>query len=83
MGVFDVKLVKPELKIGLEVTWGGAKGKIIKLEGYRHLESIFKKEDYVVIELDELDKNGDRILEVQKSSFNYSAKYLALCGHGK
>lgn len=68
---FQVILNKPELKIGLEVIWEGKKGKIIKMEGGGHTEPIFKKEDYLVIELEKPDEHDCKILEIRKSSFNY------------
>lgn len=63
---FQVELVKPELKIGLEVIWEGNKGKIIKMEG-----AWLGNEDYLVIELEKPDEHDCKILEVRKESFNY------------
>ena len=69
---FTVILNKVELEVGMEVTlFPDNKGKIIKMEGYGHLEPIFKKEDYCVIELYKPDEHGNTIIEIQKSSFNY------------
>jgi hypothetical protein len=68
---FQVELVKPELEVGLEVVWEGKKGKIIKMEGYGHTEPIFKKEDYLIIELEKPDEYNCKILEVRKELFNY------------
>lgn len=66
---FRVELVKPELKIGLEVDWEGKKGKIIKEEGFGR--ALKPKEDYLVIELEKQDERDCKILEVRKGSFNY------------
>lgn len=68
---FKVKLIKPELKIGLKVVLNGKKGTIIKMEGYGYSEPIFKKEDYLVVELKKPDEHGSKILEIRKDSFNY------------
>ena len=68
---FQNELVKAELKIGLEVVFEGKKGIIIKMEGYGHTEPIFKKEDYLVIELEKPDEHDCKILEVRKELFNY------------
>lgn len=59
------------IKIGLEIIWEGKKGKIIKMEGYGHLEPFFKKEDYLVIELEKPDEHDCKVYEIRKESFHY------------
>ncbi len=68
---FTAILNKPELKVGLQIIYMQQKGKIIKMSGTDATGMFCEKEEYVVIELENPDKNGNSILELRKSMFNY------------
>ena len=72
MGIYDVKLNKPNLSIATKVTVEGINGEIIKTEGTGNTDP-FPKEDYLIIEL-EKPLRGCLIIEQRKDSFNYLTK---------
>lgn len=65
---FQVKLIKPELKVGLEVVFEGKGGKIISMEGTGRF---FNRKDTLLIELNEPDERSVTIIEISKSMFYY------------